>query len=92
MPRVPLELRIKVAIGVWLAYAFLWLASWLRFLNEALETGYATARVDRRLWLRAGVRAALDAAFLDGAASNYYPVRTIRAALKPYYPKERTRP
>lgn len=91
MPTVPLELRIWTAILasplLWLA----WLGSWLRFVSMAIDVGSAQAAVDRLFWLRATTVAVLDGVE-RGARDGIYSIRVVRAALKPYYPKEESRP
>lgn len=88
---VPLELRIKVAVLARPFLALLWLGSWLRFISVALDIGSAGARVDRRLWLHEITVMMLDE-MQKAAQQGIYPIRVIRAALAPYYPKEESRP
>ena len=91
MPTVPLELRIKAAILIHPFLVLFWLGSWLRFLSVAIDIGTAGAYVDRCLWLHALTVATLDE-MQRTAQQGIYPIRVIRAALAPYYPKEESRP
>ena len=91
MTTAPLELRIRTAMVLYPFIAFFWLSSWIRFAWLVLDLGSAVATVDRQLWLHAMTVAMLDE--MDRAAQQgVYTVRVVRAALAPYYPKEKSHP